>query len=126
MYVYAARLERVIDGDTLDVATDVGFHIHIQQRIRLLGINCPEHGTAEGSAATAYTSAWIAEHGPDLVLRTVLDKTEKYGRILATVMAGPRILNDDLVTSGHAVAYDGGKRTLPTQPGEPDPIHPVR
>lgn len=119
MYVYGARTERVIDGDTLNVIADLGFGIHLSQRIRLLGINCPEHGTPEGDAATAYTTAWLAEHGPDLTLRTVLDKREKYGRILGVIMAGARTLNDDLVTAGHATPYDGGKRTLPGQQGEP-------
>lgn len=115
MYEYAARLIKAVDGDTVDVLTDLGFHIHIQQRIRLLGINCPEHGTPEGNAATAYTKAWIAEHGPDLVLRTQLDKTEKFGRMLGTVTAAGRTLNDDLVAEGHAVPYDGGKRAVPAQ-----------
>jgi len=125
VYIYAAQPAKVIDGDTLDVITDLGFHIHIQQRIRLRGINCPEHGSPEGDAATAYTKAWIAEHGPDLVLHTELDKTEKFGRILGTVSADARTLNDDLVTNGHAVPYDGGRRTLPAQPGERDPNLPV-
>lgn len=111
MYVYAAQLVKVVDGDTLDVLTDLGFHIRIQQRIRLLGVNCPEHGSPAGDAATAYTARWLAENGPELVLRTELDKTEKYGRILGTISVGARTLNVDLVTDGHAVPYDGGKRT---------------
>jgi micrococcal nuclease len=126
VYVYSARLIKVVDGDTLDLLVDLGFSIHLKQRVRLLGVNCPEHGTIEGNDATAYTQAWITQYGPDLILRTILDKTEKYGRVLGTVMAGPRILNDDLVTSGHAVGYNGGKRTPPAQPGEPGAASPVR
>ncbi|NUQ95883.1 MAG: nuclease [Streptomyces sp.] len=124
MYEYAAQLAKVVDGDTVDVITDLGFHIHITQRIRLLGINCPEHGTPAGDNATAYTAAWIAQHGPALLLRTQLDRTEKYGRILGSIYASGRSLNEDLVTDGHAVAYDGGRRTLPRQ-GQPDPTEPV-
>jgi micrococcal nuclease len=125
VYVYAAQPTRTVDGDTLDVVIHLGFNIDLAQRIRLLGINCPEHGTPEGDAATAYTRAWIAEHGPDFVVRTVLDKREKYGRTLGVLMAGARTLNDDLVAAGHAVPYDGGRRTLPVQ-GEPDQPQPVR
>jgi len=125
MYEYAAQAVRAIDGDTIDVVTDLGFHIHITQRIRLLGINCPEHGTPDGDAATAYTNAWLAQHGPALVLHTVLDRTEKYGRVLGTICANGRSLNEDLVASGHAVSYDGGKRTLPRQ-GEAESAQPVR
>jgi len=126
MYEYAARLDKVVDGDTIDLIVDVGFDIHIKQRIRLLGINCAEHGTIAGDDATAYTKAWLAEHGPDLILRTVKDRHEKFGRLLGTVIANAHSLNQDLVTDGHAVDYDGGKRSLPAPQGEPDPAQPVR
>jgi endonuclease YncB( thermonuclease family) len=126
VYEYAARAVRIIDGDTLCVDVDLGFNIRIQQHIRLLGINCAEHGTIAGDDATAYTKAWIAAHGPDLLLRTVKDRDDKYGRILGTVVANARILNNDLVEAGHAVDYTGGKRTLRALRGEPDPADPVR
>ena len=126
MYLYAARPARIIDGDTLEMSVDVGFNIHITQRIRLLGVNCAEHGTDGGDAATVYTTEWLAKHGPDLLLRTVKDRNDKYGRLLGIVMAGTRILNDDLVTAGHAVPYDGGRRTLPAHQGEPRDGQPVR
>lgn len=125
MYEYAARALTVVDGDTLDVLVDVGFNINTKQRVRLLGINCPEHGTPTGDAATAYTKSWLTQHGPDLTIRTVKDRREKFGRLLAQVTASNRTLNDDLVTDGHAVPYDGGKRTLPNQPGEAQPANPV-
>lgn len=125
MYEYTARCTKTVDGDTLDLLVDVGFGIHVQQRVRLLGINCPEHGTIAGDDATAFTTAWIAEHGPDLIVRTVKDRREKYGRLLAQVVAPGHILNQDLVTAGLAVDYTGGARTLPPPQGEPDPAHPV-
>jgi endonuclease YncB( thermonuclease family) len=53
-------------------------------------------------------------------LRTVLDRREKFGRILGTIIAGTRNLNVDLITDGHAVDYGGGRRGLPRQ-GESDP-----
>ena len=125
MYEYAARLVKVVDGDTVDLDVDLGFSIHVKQRIRLLGINCQEHGTIAGDDATAYTKAWFEQYGPDLVLRTVRDRDDKYGRMLGRIVAKTRILNDDLVNDGHAVDYDGGKRTLPRQ-GEPERPDPVR
>lgn len=126
MYEYAARCTKVVDGDTVDLMVDVGFGIHTQQRVRLLGINCPEHGTIAGDDATAFTKQWIQDHGPQLTVRTVLDRREKYGRLLAVILVPGHILNQDLITAGLAVDYDGGKRTLPTQPGEPDGPEPVR
>jgi micrococcal nuclease len=125
VYEYAARCTRVVDGDTLDLNVDLGFGIQVQQRVRLLGINCPEHGTIAGDDATAYTKEWLKEHGPNLLLRTVKDRREKFGRYLGQIVASTRILNNDLIQAGHAVAYDGGRRTLPGQPGEPDPAAPV-
>lgn len=125
MYTYAARIERVIDGDTIDLTIDLGFRIRLTQRIRLLNVNCPEHGTPEGNAATAFTTAWLAEHAPDLTVRTVKDRQDKYGRILGTLMAGARILNDDLTAAGHATPYDGRSRTLPAPLREPLPATPV-
>jgi micrococcal nuclease len=124
MYEYAARLDKVVDGDTVDLLVDVGFNIHTRQRIRLLGVNCAEHGSIAGDDATAFTKAWLEQYGPDLVVRTVLDRKEKYGRVLGTIVASTHILNQDLIAGGHAVDYDGGRR-LPAQPGEADPTQPV-
>ncbi|MET8585753.1 thermonuclease family protein [Streptomyces collinus] len=125
MYLYAAQAVRTVDGDTLIASLDLGFNIHMQVSIRLLGINCPEHGTPEGDAATAFTAAWLAANHDNLTVRTILDKREKYGRLLGVVMSGAHTLNDDLVTAGHAVPYDGGKRTLPSEQGEPAAPTPV-
>jgi micrococcal nuclease len=125
MYEYSARLIRVVDGDTVDLDVDLGFDIRISERIRLAGVNCPEHGTLSGDNATAYTAQWLAQNGPDFVLRTIKDKKEKFGRLLGTITAGERTLNVDLLTDGFAIPYDGGKRLLPAQPGEADPAQPV-
>jgi micrococcal nuclease len=125
VYEYAARLIRVVDGDTLDLDVSLGFDIHISERIRLAGVNCPEHGTLSGDNATAYTTQWLAQNGPDFILRTTKDKKEKFGRLLGTISAGERTLNVDLLTDGLAVPYDGGKRLLPAQQGEADPTLPV-
>ena len=125
MYEYAARCTNIVDGDTIDLLVDLGFGIHSQQRVRLLGINCPEHGTIAGDDATAFTKQWIEQHGPDLTVHTVKDRREKFGRLLAQVTVAGRSLNNDLVEAGLAVDYDGGHRTLTAQPGEADPTHPV-
>ncbi|WP_210594822.1 thermonuclease family protein [Streptomyces scabiei] len=110
MYLYVCRAVTVVDGDTLDVDVDLGFGVWTRQRIRLLGVNAPEHGTPDGDAATAFTADWLRQHAAELTLRTT--KKEKYGRYLGAVLSGARSLNDDLVTAGHAVPYDGGRRTI--------------
>lgn len=111
MYQYAASLVRVIDGDTVVLSVDLGFSTHVEQHIRLNGVNAPEHGTTEGDAATAFTTDWFTQHAGPLTLSTVKDKQEKYGRYLGTITtADGANLNNALVLSGNAAPYSGGKR----------------
>ena len=64
MYEYAATVERVVDGDTVDVTFDLGFSILYRDRVRLLGINTPEKRTRDevekvkGIAASEFASEW--------------------------------------------------------------------
>lgn len=111
MYEYAARLERIVDADTLDLHIDLGFGIGVTHRIRLAWLNAPEKNTPQGRAALNYVQAWCDEYGPNLMLRTFKDKREKFGRYLGVIDAGGRCLNADLRAEGHAVDYDGGSRT---------------
>ena len=38
-YIYRAKLDRVVDGDTIDAMIDVGFDIWVKKRIRYMGID---------------------------------------------------------------------------------------
>ena len=109
MYEYRATLVRVVDGDTIDVETDLGFNIDFTQRLRLYGINAPELSTPEGLAARAFIIGQLPTAQWALTIDTVKDKQEKYGRYLATIFvggaAGLTNINDLMVTSGHAVPY---------------------
>lgn len=42
MYQYKAIITNVVDGDTFDMDIDLGFNIHIHERVRLLDIDTPE------------------------------------------------------------------------------------
>lgn len=113
MYEYSAIVLRVIDGDTLDLDIDLGLETFRQIRVRLAGLNAAEHGTPAGDAATEFVSEWLNTVAHRVTITTVKDKTEKYGRYLATV-AGPHgTLNDALLTTGHALPWDG-KGARPT------------
>ena len=47
-YVYkVSSLEKVVDGDTIDVTLDLGFDVCTRQRVRLLGIDTPESRTSD-------------------------------------------------------------------------------
>ena len=110
-YVYAARCVQVIDGDTLDLDIDLGFHVTIRQRVRLRGIDAPElWGKDKDRAVAARTEVTIWTDGVELLIRTELDETDKYGRMLADVWGNGLNLSDYLVERGLARRYDGGKR----------------
>ena len=47
MYTYKAKLDRVVDGDTIDAHINLGFDITIHKRIRLAGIDTPESRTRD-------------------------------------------------------------------------------
>ena len=46
-YIYRAKLERVVDGDTIDALIDVGFDIWVKKRIRYMGIDTWESRTRD-------------------------------------------------------------------------------
>ena len=116
LYHYRAKVERVVDGDTIDVTLDLGFDLHMQARIRFAGINAPESRTRDlvekqkGLEAKRYVEDRIG--GCDAVIvQTQLDKKGKFGRILGSILnAEGACLNDEMVSLGHATPYDGGKR----------------
>ena len=47
MYEYKIKLDRVIDGDTVDAYIDLGFDVSVKKRIRFMGINTPESRTRD-------------------------------------------------------------------------------
>ena len=105
-YVRHAKLIKVIDGDTIDVDTDLGCDIHLNQRIRFNGMNAPEMRTAEGKAAKAFLQG-LLEGQEHLVIKTHKDRKEKYGRYLGDIfLPGNDVsINQQMVAAGHAVAY---------------------
>ena len=47
MYEYSCTVDRVVDGDTIDVILDLGFDILYRSRVRLYGIDTPESRTRD-------------------------------------------------------------------------------
>jgi micrococcal nuclease len=123
LYTYRARVLRVVDGDTIEVDIDLGYGVLLGKRLlRLSGIDCPEIKTQAGLLAKETTVKWMVENTTTKKLLTntssyvtfqsLSDKPDKYGRILAKVIGKDgETLNDYLVKVGHAVPYDGGKRS---------------
>ncbi len=111
MYEYLAALVSVHDGDTLRLDCDLGFDVHLPRLdVRLLGIDCPELGRPDGLGERArdFVIAWFGVHAGPYVVRTVKDRTEKFGRWLATILAPDGAnLAADLLAAGLAKPYDG-------------------
>ena len=117
-FFYQAKVLNVVDGDTLDLLVDLGFNVHHQIRVRLNGLNTPESRTSDirekelGLKAKSFTSDWVVRH-PVVHVSTSKDKKEKFGRILALIYSDDiktACLNEDLIDSGNARAYNGEAR----------------
>lgn len=117
MYDYKAKVNRVVDGDTVDVDIDLGFGIWLHsERVRVMGIDTPESRTSDdvekvfGLAAKARLKE-LLEH--DVVLLTFKDDSTgedakgKFGRILGDFKVGDKTAAQILIEEGHAVAYHG-------------------
>ncbi|MGW0486173.1 thermonuclease family protein [Nonomuraea sp. NPDC003214] len=110
-YAYPADGLVVVDGDSLNARLTLGYGLELEAKLRLAGVNTPELKTAEGVDAAGWVRDWVAVRRGGLVVRTVKDRREKYGRLLASVEDAAGIsLNEQLVAAGIAVPYDGGRR----------------
>ncbi len=112
-YFYKCDLERVIDGDTIDVTLNLGFDVQLKkQRLRLHGIDTPESRTrnlAEKALGLAAKDRLIELCGQEIMIESL--GRGKYGRILAV----PYTVDNEnicemLIKEGHAVEYFGGKK----------------
>ena len=115
-------IDKVVDGDTIDVTIDLGFDLYKKERVRVAGVDTPEKRTRnlEEKALGLDATAWIKDHlegaidgDDDLIIRTELDGgVGKYGRLLGWLYIGDAIvsLNEKMIDDGFAWAYDGGKK----------------
>lgn|SRR5574337_847139 len=104
-YEYRATVLRVVDGDTLLLKVDLGFHAEITEKFRLAHIDCPEMGTPEGLEAKRFVDTFV---GAECTLHCL--GKDKYGRWLAEVEMGGEMLHDLIMRAGLAKPYEGGKR----------------
>ena len=115
-------IDKVVDGDTIDVTIDLGFDLYKKERVRVAGVDTPEKRTRnlEEKALGLDATAWIknklegaVDGDDDLIIRTELDGgVGKYGRLLGWLYIGDAIvsLNEKMIDEGYAWAYDGGKK----------------
>jgi micrococcal nuclease len=116
MYTYKSRLDRVVDGDTVDAFIDLGFDTHVKKRIRLYGMDAWESRTRDkeekvkGLAAKARLIQILDENNNEFIL--VSHGVGKFGRCLGElfITSDSDSINNQLVLEGHAKKYNGGKR----------------
>ena len=116
------EINRVLDGDTIDVSIDLGFDLYKKERVRIAGVDTPEKRTRnlEEKALGIDATNWLKEKldstiaGDDeLTVRTELDGgVGKYGRLLGWLYIGDGelSLNEKMITEGYAWEYDGGTK----------------
>lgn len=90
MYEYKAVITNVVDGDTFDMDIDLGFNIHIHERVRLLDVDTPEKFGGEkdlGYIVTEYARNQFSQE--KVVIRSekadVAANTDSFGRWLVRV-----------------------------------------
>ena len=123
-YIYRAKLDRVVDGDTIDAMIDVGFDIWVKKRIRYMGMDAWESRTRDleekkkGLAAKARVIELLEETSSKPgYFRLKSHGVGKYGRVLGELFIqdtdGNSIcINEQLKIEGHAYEYFGGKKQI--------------
>ena len=116
------KINKVVDGDTIDVTIDLGFDLYKKERVRIAGVETPEKRTRDleekalGLDATYWMKDKLTETikgDEELIIRTELKGgTGKYGRLLGWLYVGEGdiSLNEQMITEGYAWAYDGGTK----------------
>lgn len=106
-YTYKAIVKRVVDGDTLVVDIDLGFHMNLMgQSLRMARVNAPETKGVTASAGLHSKDELTKKlEGKEVVLRTFRSGEDKYGRMLAEVFLGDECVNDWLLKEGLAVPF---------------------
>jgi len=111
VYQHQSRLVEVVDGDTLTVDVDLGFHTTSQWRVRLAGVDTGEvYGTKvesdeykRGKVHEAFVTQWLddawTEYDGEWPLIILSVEKGKYGRFISAIRRKPddSILNDALI-----------------------------
>ena len=99
MYQYKALFTNVVDGDTFDMDIDLGFNIHIHERVRLLDIDTPEKFGEEKELGLRVKQYAINHFlGKEVVIKSekadVAADTDSFGRWLVRVDVGGKEVSD--------------------------------
>ena len=123
-FIYRAKLDRVVDGDTVDALIDVGFDIWFKKRIRFMGLDTWESRTRDleekklGKLAKERTRQLLEDvSSKSGYFRLKSHGLGKYGRVLGEIFIMDKDgkqwnVNKTLITEGHAYVYEGGTKKV--------------
>jgi len=93
-YIYEAKVLSIHDGDTISVEIDLGFQMRFTDKIRFYGVNAPELkirnenkklvSNPQGQITLQAIQSLI-KVGDIIIIETIKDNKEKYGRYLANI-----------------------------------------
>ena len=112
MYEYSCEIDRVVDGDTVDVIIDLGFKIFHKARVRMYGIDTPESRTrdldekARGILSKSFLQDALVQSNK-VIIKTQKDAKGKFGRVLGELYVNNININQLMVDKYLAVAYTG-------------------
>jgi micrococcal nuclease len=111
-FVRRYKVDRVIDGDTVEGTLDFGFHVKREKvKVRLLGIDTPERGMKGFDEATLFLKSLIGKdynytvhlHVPNYDRKTF----DRFLGILYVVDEHQQVINinQEMLDNGYAVPY---------------------
>lgn len=121
MYQYKCKINKVLDGDTVDIDLDLGFNIVlVNQRVRMAGVDTPESRTTNKEEKTRglLSKKKLAEKlpvGTWQIIETQRsdNNDDKFGRILGVfILEDGTKVNEWLIQNNYAVPYKGENKDL--------------
>jgi len=120
MYEYSCKINKVLDGDTVDIDLDLGFNVVLaNQRVRMAGVDTPESRTtnAEEKPRGLLSKKKLTEKlsSSNCKIKTFKpdNNDDKFGRILGEfILEDGTNVNKWLIENNYAVAYQGENKEL--------------
>lgn len=128
MYTYNCIINKIVDGDTIDVDLDLGFDIILKnQRVRLHGVDTPETRTKDlvekqfGLLATEYVNTLLTVGEKYVLVSKEYNASGKFGRLLADFEVHDKSINYTvsltslLIKNGYGAEYHINNLSLTKQ-----------
>ena len=116
------EINRVVDGDTIDVTIDLGFDLYKKERVRVAGVDTPEKRTRnleekalESMRQIGPKKNWKGRWAVMMILLSVLNLLAVSGSMGVFLVElyvgdGDMSLNEQMIAEGYAWSYDGGTK----------------